>query len=282
MKISMLAILFIGFFVAPRVGQSPRKIANINKEVVGKWWSGDRKSFIEILPNGVCREGALYPDGEWHVHNSRLGVLQGGNHFYCIRGALTLIGANVLIRDYGMGVGSERYYRGLRNIPKKPATLSLATARRILNQQINVETTNNTLFTCHACHSPNDKQDNGKAPVVSKYSAALLHFLMTQGYVRSCATQQYFTAKAKRSKYYGGDWPVFGLRFANFKNPRILTNRIVNLKHVPIEYHFVPTELTIKFFGRVREVKAFASFYYESGTWRVSIVRSLPVQPVAH
>jgi len=272
MKKLTLAILFVGFFVTPLVGQSPQKIARINKKVVGKWWSADRKNYIEFFANGVCLEGALSPQGKWNTQEGKLGAWQVGESFYCLGGALTLIGPNTLTRDYGMGGEPERYYRGLQNIPQTPTNLSLTAAQRILNQQINMPTVNNTLFTCHACYDPSDKQDNDKAPLVSTYSTPFIQFMIAHGYVRTGADQQYFTAKAKRSKYYGGDGPLFGFRFANFGNPRILTDKIVDLNHVPIVYDFVPTELTKGFFGKVQKVRSVASFSYENEAWRLSAI----------
>jgi hypothetical protein len=272
MKKLTLTVLLVGFVVTPLMGQtSAHKIAVTNKKVVGKWWSGDRKQFIEFLPNGVCSEGTLFPDGKWHIEKGKLWVWPKGNDFLCNSGALKLVGPNVLTRDYGMGGEPERYYRGLRNVPKNPAPLTVAAAQQILNQHINTRTPNNTLFTCHACSDPADKQDNDKAPLVTSYPGGLIPFLLNQGYIRSSGDQLFFAAKAKRSKYYAFDEGFAGFRFASFKNSNILASTIVDRRHVPIEYEFVPTELTEGVFGKARRVKSFASFSYENEAWSVCV-----------
>ena len=53
--------------------------------------------------------------------------------------------------------------------------------------------------------------------------------------VRIDGDQEVFTAKAKRSRYYALNDGAPGLRFANFRNPRLLTSSINDPKHVPIE-----------------------------------------------
>jgi len=50
----------------------------------------------------------------------------------------------------------------------------------------------------------------------------------------------------------------------------ILTSRITDSNRVPIEYDFVPTELTGKFFGKAKRIKGFASFTYFDGEWLVN------------
>lgn len=252
--------------------QTTQKLANIRKKVVGKWWSWDRKSYIEFLPTGACSEGYLYPGGKWHVEEGKLWVWPQGNSFICKSGALTLVGPNELTRDYGMGGAPEKYYRGIQNIPRIPTTLSVGAAQQILDQQINMTTVKNSLLTCVACYDPNDKEDNDKAPLISTVSGPLIPFLMQQGYIRAntekhAANKLVFTGKAKRSRYYGRD----GFRFANLRNPRILVAKIVNPRHVPIEYEFVPTELTMRLFGRVYRVKSFAVFSYGNDAWHVCI-----------
>jgi hypothetical protein len=206
MKIGSLAaaatlwmLLLVAPLVVPLWGQTSQKIANINKKVVGKWWSSDRKSYIEFLPNGVCSEGAFY-GGTWHIEQGKLGVWERGEDFICQSGVLTLIVPNILTRDHGMGGEPTRYYRGLQQ-PKPMPPLTLALAQRILIQNINMPTVNNTLLTCHACYDPMDKGDNDKAPLVSTYSVPLSQFLTEHGYIRTSGERQVFTAKAKRSKY---------------------------------------------------------------------------------
>ena len=156
-------------------------------------------------------------------------------------------------------------------------TLTVALAQRLLNKQINEQTAQNTILTCRACYSFDDKEENDNFAVVST-APGINQFLRSQGYIRlNRKREEVFTAKAKRSKYfeatgdgYGG-FGGAGLRFANFKNPRVTINKITEPKRVPIEYDLVPTDLTMKFFGRVQRVKSTASFAYENGKWRVCI-----------
>jgi hypothetical protein len=165
----------------------------------------------------------------------------------------------------------EKYYRGL-NGPKPVAALTLALAQQTLNQQVNAATPNKMLFSCTACWNPNDKGENDNAPLVSTGSDALTQFLIMRGYVRSSGGQLFFTAKAKRSTYYGaaGIGPAF--RFANFRNPRILTSQITDRTHVPIEYELVPTDLTMAFFHGPHKVSAFVSFTYENEKWEMNLL----------
>jgi hypothetical protein len=152
--------------------------------------------------------------------------------------------------------------------------LTLALAQRILVQNINMRTAHNTLLTCHACYDPMDRGDNDKAPLVSTYSVPLSQFLTEHGYIRTSGERQVFTAKAKRSKYYEVDEGFSGFRFVSFKNSRLLTSEIVDPTHVAIEYDFVPTELTMRFFGKIQRIKSFASFSYENEAWRICLACS--------
>jgi hypothetical protein len=155
-------------------------------------------------------------------------------------------------------------------------TLTLAMAQRVLNQQINEGTFGNVLLTCRACYSPDDKAENDNFPIVSTYDS-ISQFLARKGYVRINSNgDEFFTAKAKRSQYFeafadGGRLAGAGFRFANFKNPKITVKKITNLKNVPIEYDFVPTNLTKEFFGATKRVKSVASFSYEDGSWSICI-----------
>jgi len=79
-----------------------------------------------------------------------------------------------------------------------------------------------------------------------------------------------FTAKARNSKYFYCRYRNNGFRFANMRHPMILTSRITDSNRVPIEYDFVPTELTGKFFGKAKRIKGFASFTYFDGEWLVN------------
>jgi len=61
------------------------------------------------------------------------------------------------------------------------------------------------------------------------------------------------------------------LRFVSFKNPSIPASNIADPSHVPIEYDFVPTDLTKTLLGEIRRVKSFASFSYENEAWNICI-----------
>ena len=272
MKRAYFTLFVIVFAISPVLGQTSQKIASINKTVIGKWVTADRKSYIEFSADGSCSTGELGNDGAWHVdHNVLEAPWSQSNDFTCGSGALTLIGPNTLTRDYGMGGEPEKFYRGAANRPKLPGALTLGIAEVVLNRQINLPSPNNTLFTCHACYDPSDKGDNDQAPLVSIYSAGLTDYLIRLGYVRTIGDKQVFTAKAKRSRYYALDQDLAGLRFANFRNPRILTTAIVDPRHIPIEYELVPTEVSTGFFGKPRVVKSFASISYENEAWHVCI-----------
>lgn len=278
MKRAYLTLLAIALLSVPALGQTPQKIANINRKIVGKWVSADKKSYIEFLANGSCADGELFPDGKWHVDQNTLGAWEQGEDFSCGSGDLTLISPNMLVRDYGMGGRPEKFYRGAGNMPKPVGSLTMLIARRVLNEQINQTMVDNTLLTCHACYDPSDKADNDKAVVVSTYSPSINQFLMEHGYIRAVSNQQgyteVFTAKAKRSKDYAFNDGVPGFRFANFRNPRILTTTIADPHHIPIEYELVPTEVTAGFFGKPRVVKSFVSISYENDMWSVCIACS--------
>jgi hypothetical protein len=271
MKRSGIALLMICVLTVPLLGQAPQKIASINKNVVGKWVSADKNSYIEFFANGSCADGDLSSDGKWKVEQNTLFVRESGGDFFCGSGSLTLIGPNTLIRDYGMGGEPEKFYRGAENRPKPAGVLTGTVVQAVLTQQINQTTVNNTLLTRHACYDPDDKKDNDRAVVVSTYSAPMNQFLIAHGYIRVNGEQQVFTAKAKRSRYYGLNDGAPGLRLATFKNPRLLTNIIADPKHVPIEYDLVPTEITMSFFGKVQSVKSFASFSYENEAWSLCV-----------
>jgi hypothetical protein len=271
MKRAQVILLVVGLLAMPLLGQTAQKIASINKKVGGKWVSSDGKSYIEFFANDSCSVGDLSPDGKWQVEHNTLGAWQQGDNFSCGSGALTLIGPNTLTRDYGMGGEPAKFYRGVGNMPKTVGPLTVIVAQRILNQQLDQTTVNNTLLTCHACYDADDKEDNDRAPVVSTYSAALSRFFREQGYIRVDGDRELFTGKAKRSKYYAFNDGVPGLRFASFTSPHILTSKIVDPSHIPIEYDLVPTEITMGFFGKVQSVKSFASFSYQNEAWGICI-----------
>jgi hypothetical protein len=168
----------------------------------------------------------------------------------------------------------EKFYRGSANLPKGPGALTVGIAQAVLNRQIDLPTASNILFTCHACYDPSDKEDNDQAPLVSTYPAGLTDYLIRLGYVRTIGDKQVFTAKAKRSSYYTLDQDLAGLRFANLRNPRILTTTIADPHHIPIEYELVPTEVSTGCFGKPRIVKSFVSIFYENEAWRVCITCS--------
>lgn len=275
MKQACLTFFAIILAISPVLSQTDQKIAIFNKKVVGKWISADRKSYIEFSADGSCSTGELGNDGAWHVdHNVLDAPWSQSDDFTCGNGALTLIGPNALIRDYGMGGEPEKFYRGSANLPKPAGALTLGTAQAVLNRQIDLPTANNTLFTCHACYDPSDKGDNDQAPLVTTYSAGLTDYLIRLGYVRTIGDKQVFTAKGKRSRYYTLNQDLAGLRFANFRNSQILTTAIADPHHIPIEYELVPTEITAGFFGKPHVVKSFASFSYENEAWKVCIACS--------
>jgi len=95
-----------------------QKIADINKKIVGKWSSSDGKNYIEFFANGSCSEGALFPDGKWHIEQGKLDVWEQGEDFRCLNGVLRLVGPDTLTRDYGMRGEPIRYYRDSQDRPK--------------------------------------------------------------------------------------------------------------------------------------------------------------------
>lgn len=256
------------------VGQSVQKLAEINKKVVGKWVSADRKNYIEFFAKGSCATGELSSDGKWQAAQNTLGAWQEGDDFSCGSGGLTLIGPNVLTRDYGMGGEPEKFYRGAANLPKLPGALTLATAHAALNQQIDNATADNMLFTCHACYDPVDKGDNDRAPLVTTCPPQLEHYWIRVGYLREIGSQLVFTAKAKQSRYYQYGGHLAGMRFAHFRNSRILGTAIGNPRRVPIEYDFVTTEIATGAFHGPQRIRSVASFSYENEAWRVCIACS--------
>ncbi|MGH9802978.1 MAG: hypothetical protein ACRD82_21635, partial [Blastocatellia bacterium] len=76
-------LIMVAILVVPLQGQTSQKISDINKKVVGKWWSSDRKNYIEFLQNGVCSEGAFY-DGTWHIEQGKLSAWERGKDFRCL------------------------------------------------------------------------------------------------------------------------------------------------------------------------------------------------------
>ena len=268
MNKKLLVMLAAILLAVPLWGQSAGKLAETNRKVVGKWWSGDHKEFIEFAADGSCTEGSLISNGKWNVHHGSLSVYTDQS-FSCAEGELKLIGPNTLTCERGRAGVKVKYYRGLKG-PKPVPPLTMALAQQILNQQVN-GVSNNTLSSCMACWDPNDKGENDNAPIVSTYSDALAQFLVRQGYARSSGGQLVFTAKAKQSKYYSaGLGPVF--RFAYSRNPRILANQIADGTHVPIEYESVPTDLTMAFFHGPHKVKAVVSFVYENEKWGLRLL----------
>jgi hypothetical protein len=168
MKTMQLSLLVAGLLTMHLLAQTPEKLAEINKKVVGKWVSADKRSYIEFFANGSCADGELSPGGKWQVDQLTLGAWEKGEDFSCGSGGLTLTGPNTLIRDYGMGGEPEKFYRGSANLPKPTSALTVGTAQAVLNRGIDSPTANNTLFTCHACYDPSDKGDNDQAPLVTR------------------------------------------------------------------------------------------------------------------
>ena len=268
MKKKLLVMLAAILLVVPVWAQSTSKLAEMNRKVVGKWWSGDHKEFVEFAANGSCTEGMQWDDGTWHAQQGKLSVYPDQS-FLCFEGELMLVGPNTLTRERGVLGVKEKYYRGL-NGPKPMPTLTLALAQQTLNQQVNAASPKTVLFSCMACWNPSDKGENDKAPLVSTYSDALTQFLIRTGYVRQSGEQLVFTAKAKQSKYYSNIGP--GFRLVNFRNARILTSQITDRTHVPIEYELVPTDLTMAFFHGSRKVNAIASFTFENEKWGMNLL----------
>jgi hypothetical protein len=274
---SVQSTLFVfGLLIVPTLGQTPQRIAEIKEKVVGKWWSGDQKLYIDFLPDGGCSKGSLFvsPDGSWHVEEGRLKTFEQGDVVVCDTGNpineyLTLVAPNKMNLDHGwIDEVPTKFYRGLQNVPKIRTTITISEAKRLLARQINATTVQNTLLTCRACFDPNDKDENDRAAVVSTYPP-VMQFLLAHGYIRTSGDRQVFTAKAKRSRYYGLDG--FGLRLVNFRNPTVQTATILDPRHVPIEYDFVPTALTMNVLGGVRKIKSMASFEYANEEWTVCI-----------
>lgn len=155
--------------------------------------------------------------------------------------------------------------------------LTVAVAQRVLARSINELSVDNSLFTCRACFSFDDKEENDNFVIVTEYGN-MNEYLKRRGYVRRGADgRDVFTAKAKRSKYFDfsvaddGRFGIAGFRFANFRNPRITITRITDPKHVPIEYDLVPTDVAMQFFGGVKRVRTTAAFTYEARHWSVCI-----------
>lgn len=272
---AQLSLLLTGLLIMPLLAQTPQKLAEINKKVVGKWVSADKKSYIEFSADGSCSTGQLWKDRAWHVdHNVLDAPWSQSDDFTCGNGTLTLTGPNTLMRDYGMGGEPEKFYRGSAILPKPVSALTLGIAQSVLSRQIDLPSPNNSLFTCHACYDPADKGDNDQAPLVTTYSAGLTDYLIRLGYIRTIGDKQVFTAKTKRSRYYTLSQDLAGLRFANLRNPRILTTTIGDPHRIPIEYELVPTEIAAGFFGKPHIVKSFASFSNENEAWNVCIACS--------
>lgn len=153
--------------------------------------------------------------------------------------------------------------------------LTVAVAQRVLIQHLDDPSVDNVLWTCRACYS-DDKEENDDFVIVTEYSN-LSQYLAMRGYVRKGSDgSDVFTAKAKRSEYFDGyaidgTFGGAGFRFANFRNPKITVSRIIDPKHVPIEYDLVPTEVTMQFFGKIQRVQSFAAFSYEDRRWNICI-----------
>lgn len=155
--------------------------------------------------------------------------------------------------------------------------LTLPVAQRVLSKNINELSADNAIFTCRACYSFDDKEENDNFVIVTYYGN-MIDYLRGRGYVRRGADgQDVFTAKAKRSKYFDftvaedGRFGGAGFRFADFRNPRITVTRITDPKHIPIEYELVPTDVAMQFFGGVKRIQNTAAFSYEGRKWTVCI-----------
>lgn len=252
-----------------REWEDPRALF-LSQQIAGKWWTADQKEYLEFLPDGECSFGR-FSGSAWQVNQGNVELPETRDGFWCHGGSfstayLMLNDTKTLTSSYGMQDDPVKYYRGLQG-PKPVPPLTLTLAQRLLRQNINMMTAQNTLMTCRACFDPEDKQDNDKAPLVSTYSGPLIPFLTRQGYIQNVGGRQVFTAKAKRSTDYG----FGGFRIANFENPRILTTQISDPNQVPIDYDFVPTALTMPIFGRVQRIKSVASFSYSNEAWQIRV-----------
>ena len=85
----------------------------------------------------------------------------------------------VLFSVTTVGVFAQR--KGNQN-PRTGRTLTLQIAQRLLNKQVNEPSVNNMIFTCRACYSFDDKEENDNFAVVSTY-AGINQFLRSQGYI---------------------------------------------------------------------------------------------------
>jgi len=249
--------------------QSAQKLAEINAKIVGRWFTADRKSYIEFYPNGKCETGRLQNDGQWKTWQETLSGWPQGDNFSCGNGILALDGPNKLSQDFGMGGEVTLFYRGAANVSKTPQALSLLAANAALRQHIDEATARNMIFTCHACYDPSDKEDNDRAPIVSTYSVDLTNFLIGEGYIQMRGGSQVFTSRAKRSRDYGDGG--FGLRISHLRNSHVLGTSISDARNVPIEYDLVPTEITAPFFGKTQKVRTSASFQYRNEHWEVCV-----------
>lgn len=173
----------------------------------GKWITRDGLQSVEFFPDGTCVitshvTGNMAIDISMYKGTVRgkSSLYSGGNDIQCGgAGAFSRVGPNRI--EFSAESATISLYRGSENRPKPVGALTVTIAQTVLNQKINLPTVNNTLFTCHACYDPSDKEDNDKAPLVTTYSVPLSQFLIEDGYVRIDGQQQVFTAKAKRSKY---------------------------------------------------------------------------------
>jgi hypothetical protein len=274
MKRASSTLFVFGLLILPALGQTAQTITEMNKKVAGRWWLGNQKAYIEILADGACSEASFSgPNGTWQVEEGKLKIL--GKYFTCDTGGvvteiLELVEPNKMTLVHGwIDEEPTKFYRGLQNLPKIRTTITVSEANRLLARQINVTTVQNTLLTCRACFDQNDKDENDRAGVVSTYPS-VMRFLLTHGYIRTSGNGQVFTAKAKRSQYYGRD----GLRIVNFRNPTVQTTTITDLRHVPIAYDLVPTALTTNVLGGIRKIKSMASFKDEDEEWTVCIACS--------
>ncbi len=133
-------------------------------------------------------------------------------------------------------VSMDLFAQGKR---RRTPVLTLPVAQRLLAKHINELSVDNALFTCRACYSFDDKEENDNFVIVTEYGN-MNRYLAARGYMRAGADRRdVFTAKAKRSKYFDfsvaedGRFGGAGFRFANFRNPRITVDRITDPKHVP-------------------------------------------------
>jgi len=122
MKRIVVVAAALALAAATLSGQANNRLAELNKKIVGKWFTGDRKNYIEFGADGNCSTGRLQPNAAWRVENDKLSMWAKGQDFRCGSGTLTLKGPDTIVRDSGMGGDVEIFRRERKGTPApKPA-----------------------------------------------------------------------------------------------------------------------------------------------------------------